>query len=183
VERALLAGDRETGVCLMQMEVGLDTGPVFGCQAVPIGERTTAADLRDALVRAGTDLLLAHLTSGLRDAVPQEGPSVYAAKIDADELRLRWEGTAEHLDRVVRIGGAWTTFRGKRIKILVAHPEPAGAGADDPLPAPGSIAGLSVRCGTGRLRLEVLQPEGKAPMAAEAWRNGARPTPADRFGT
>jgi methionyl-tRNA formyltransferase len=183
VERALLAGDRETGVCLMQMEVGLDTGPVFGCQAVPIGERTTAAELRDTLVGVGTDLLLAHLAAGLRDPVPQDGPSVYATKIDPDELRLRWDDSADHLDRVVRLGGAWTTFRGRRIKILAATPEPADAHApDDPPPVPGSIDGLDVRCGAGRLRLAVVQPEGKAPMAAEAWRNGARPTPADRFG-
>ena len=88
VERALLAGDTETGVCLMQLEEGLDTGPVFGCERVPITARTTAAALRADLVRAGTDLLVGHLEAGLGDPRPQTGEPTYAAKIEPGELAI-----------------------------------------------------------------------------------------------
>jgi methionyl-tRNA formyltransferase len=87
VERALLAGDTETGVCLMQLEEGLDTGPVFAREVVPIGAEQTVDELRDQLVAVGSRLLVAQLTGGLGDPVPQEGEVTHAAKIDPRRAR------------------------------------------------------------------------------------------------
>jgi methionyl-tRNA formyltransferase len=155
VERAILAGDTETGVCVMQIEEGLDTGPVYGCERVPIGPTTTADELRTTLVDVGTPLLVETLRHGLTTATPQDGEPVYAAKVEPHDLELDWSRPPEELARVVRVGGAWTTFRGKRLKVLAAT-------AID-----------------GGLRLDVVQPEGKAPMTAAAWRNGAHPAPGE----
>ena len=155
VERAIMAGDAETGVCVMQIEEGLDTGPVFACERVPIAPTTTADELRAALVEVGTPLLVETLRHGLGASTPQQGEPVYAAKVEPRELQLDWSRPPEELARLVRVGGAWTTFRGKRLKVLDA-----------------TVA-------DGQLRLEVVQPEGKAPMTVAAWRNGAHPTPGE----
>jgi methionyl-tRNA formyltransferase len=175
VERALLAGDTETGVCVMQVEEGLDTGPVFACRAVPVADGATLAELRDDLVATGTALLLQVLETGLRDPQPQRGDATYAGKIEPAELHLDWSRPAVELARVVRLGGAWTTFRGRRLKVLRAEPIaaelPAGA-LDD------SVVGTSA----GGLRLLAVQPEAGRPMSADAWRNGAQPRPGERLG-
>lgn len=172
VERALLAGDTATGTCLMQLEVGLDTGAVYDRVEVPIGDRMTAAELREALVAAGTQQLLRVLDRGLVDPVPQLGEATYASKIHPSELRIDWTRPTAELDRLVRLGGAWTMFRDRRIKLLAAVPGPAvgeqtgvlGAG---PTPTVATV--------DGSLTLLRVQPEGKAPMDATAWWNGARP--------
>lgn len=175
VERALLAGDPQTGTCLMMLEEGLDTGPVFDVVRVPIGERTTAAELRECLVAAGTEQLLRLLRAGLRDAAPQLGDATYAAKITSEDLRMEWSSPADELDRLVRLGGAWTMFRGRRMRVISAQPTVA-------VGAIGSIDQLVVTSGRGGLRLLVVQPEGKAEMTAEAWANGARPLQGERLG-
>ena len=116
VERALLAGDDETGVCLMKVEEGLDTGPVYGRLVVPIGPDEDLATLRDELVTAGCALLVAALAdgaAGLPVPVPQSGEATIAPKVTPDDLRLAWEEPAAQLHRVVRLGRAWTTFRGR----------------------------------------------------------------------
>jgi methionyl-tRNA formyltransferase len=179
VERALLAGDRETGVCLMQLEEGLDTGPVFARRIVAIGPRTTASELRAELVETGTDLLLETLRGGLRDPEPQRGEPTYAHKLDPAELRLDWEQPAALLERVVRIGGAWTTVKGRRLKLLEAVVE--GERSDGP-GGPGVLDDVEVGTGEGSLRLVTVQPEGRGPMAASAWVNGARLEPHERLG-
>jgi methionyl-tRNA formyltransferase len=188
VERALLAGDAETGVCLMQLEEGLDTGPVFGCERVPINARTTAAALREDLVRAGTELLVSRLEAGLGEARPQSGEATYAAKIEPGELAIDWSRPAEELDRLVRLGGAWTTLRGQRLKVLAAEVDltPGDVPPADIASAgwaPGVVDGDRVRTGHGALVLREVQPEGRGPMAVTAWRNGARITPGERLGT
>jgi methionyl-tRNA formyltransferase len=178
IERAILAGDTDTGVCVMQVEEGLDTGGVFARAVVPIAPRTTADDLRAQLVAEGTTLLVRALQDGLGPAEPQVGEPTYAAKIEPGDLRLDWARPARQLDRVVRVGGAWTTFRGRRLKVLAAEPaddEPAHGG-------PGTLHGDVVTAGDGALRLLVVQPEGKAPMPAAAWRNGARPETGEALG-
>lgn len=179
VERALLAGDAETGVCLMQLEEGLDTGPVFARERVAIGVAMTADALRARLVAVGTSLLVAQLTAGLGAAEPQEGEVTHAAKIEPDELQLRWERPADELHRLVRLGRAWTTFRGRRLKVLGADLVPG-----EPEGGPGSLGddGLTVAAAGGSLRLVEVQPEGKPAQPADAWRNGARPAPGDRLG-
>jgi methionyl-tRNA formyltransferase len=175
VERALLAGDTETGVCVMQLEEGLDTGPVYACERVPIGPQDTLDGLRATLVTVGTDLLVRTLLDGLDHATSQEGEPVYAAKLSPDDLRLDWSRPAVDLDRVVRVGGAWTTFRGRRLKVLAAAPVEGSL-------SPGVIDGDRVGTGDGELIVGTLQPEGKAPMPAAAWRNGAHPRPGETFG-
>ncbi len=181
VERALLAGDSETGVCLMQVEEGLDTGPVFDVVRVPIAPRQTAAELRMALVEAGTAQLVRCLGEGLGDPAPQVGEPVYAEKVRPEELQLDWRRPAVELDRIVRLGGAWTTFAGRRLKVLAAEPTESADLADGDLPA-GTLDGSRVVTGDGVLELVTVQPEGKGAMAAQAWRNGARPAQGSLLG-
>jgi len=180
VERAILAGDAETGVCLMELEEGLDTGPVLGRRVVPIGADETAAALRQALTAAGTDLLLTQLRAGLSPGAPQEGEATYAAKIDPAELRLDWTLPAGQLHRVVRVGRAWTMWRGKRLGVHRAAVAPGSSGAPEML-APGALDGVLVGTGDGLLELVEVQPEGRAIMSASSWVNGARPAPGERF--
>ena len=130
VERALLAGDEETGVCLMKLEEGLDTGPVYARLVVPIDAEVDLPTLRDELVTAGCALLvaaLAHGVEGLPVPVPQSGEATIAAKVTPEDLHLQWEQPAVQLHRVVRLGRAWTTFRGKRLGVLRATPVAASA--------------------------------------------------------
>jgi methionyl-tRNA formyltransferase len=190
VERAILAGDAETGVCVMAVEEGLDTGPVYAKTAVPVGAGEHLAALRQRLVDIGSALLvevLAGGVAGLPTAEPQQGEPVYAEKLRPEEFALAWDRSAEHLARVVRLDRAFTTFRGRRLRVLEAEavppaPAPAPAPAPSPAPAPGTMAGDEVVTGGGRLRLVTVQPEGRAPMPAADWRRGARPAPDERLG-
>jgi methionyl-tRNA formyltransferase len=177
VERAILAGDRETGVCLMQLEEGLDTGPVYACVRMPIESTATADSLRAELAAAGTELLVDQLSAGLTVPTPQAGEPTYAAKLDPAELGLDWTRTAGELDRVVRVGRAWTTFRGTRLLVLGAMPHPHEAS-----PGAGVLRGAIVGTGSGILELTEVQPEGRRPMLATAWINGARVEDGERLG-
>lgn len=177
VERAILAGDTETGVCVMAVEEGLDTGGVYRSATVPIGPDDTLAELRSTLVDIGTRLLVEALQDGLGEPQPQVGEVTYAQKIDPVELQLDWTRPAVELDRVVRLGGAWTTFRGKRLKVWATRVDPEPSSLE-----PGQLDGLRVGTADGTLELIEVQPEGKARVAAAAWRNGAQPTPDDRLG-
>ncbi len=178
VERALLAGDDVTGVCLMQLEVGLDTGGIIDRTEVPIGARQTADDLRRILVDVGTTQLIDNLQRGLGPAVAQVGEQTYAAKLDPAEFAIDWQRTATEIDRVVRLGVAWTTFRGKRLKILGAEIGEAGTDAV----AGTFVDATSVACWQSALVLDRVQPEGKPVMPALAWANGARPLIGERLG-
>lgn len=176
VERALLAGDQRTGVCIMAVEEGLDTGGVHASRAVDITASTTVDSLRAELVAVGTSLLLDCLRDGLAQPVPQQGEVTYADKIDPAELRIDWSRSAAEIDRLVRVGGAWTLARGRRVKVLAARPiEEALSGA------PGALVGTCVAAGAGALELLEVQPEGKRPLPAKAWRNGAGLADGDRF--
>ena len=180
VERALLAGDEVTGVCLMELEEGLDTGPVYECARVPVSGEDTLESLRSRLVEIGTEMLVRRLVggrAGLGTPVPQEGEPTYANKLDASELRIDWSRPARELSRLVRLGSAWTTLAGRRLRVLAAVPEPAGPG-----PGPGVLDGAVVGTGEGGLRLLRVQPEGKAAMAAEDWARGARLAPGTVLG-
>jgi methionyl-tRNA formyltransferase len=174
VERALLAGDDETGVAVMAVEEGLDTGGIYAEARVTIEPEETADELRDRLVGIGTELLVTTLSHGLGVPRPQVGEPTYAAKIDPAELELDWQRSAVELHRLVRLGRAWSTFRGKRLRVLAARLADAGL-------APGQLDGLLVGTGAGALELVEVQPEGKGPQAAAAWRNGARPEPQERL--
>ena len=104
------------------MGEGLDTGRVYRRVEVPIAGDATAASLRVELVDAAVPMLVDALREGLGAPEPQQGEPVYAAKITRDELRLDWEKSAESLHRQVRVGGAWTMWRGKTLKVWSAHP-------------------------------------------------------------
>jgi methionyl-tRNA formyltransferase len=163
VERAILAGDLTTGVGIMRLEEGLDTGPIYAEHVVQVLPHETAAELRTRLTELGTNLLLELLArteeAGLPEPRPQEGEPTYAEKLSPEELRLDWSQPPEQLERVVRVGGAWTTFRGKRLKVHRAH----------------------VR--DGELELLVVQPEGKGRMNASDWARGARWKPDEALGS
>ncbi len=181
VERAVLAGDQETGVCLMQLEEGLDTGPVYARVGVSIAPDETAASLRHRLVDVGARLLVEQLAAGLRDPEPQIGEATYASKLDPAEFELRFDRPAVDLSRIVRVGGAWTTFRGRRLKVHRAEVMPTGAGEPGELLDP---LGVVIACGDGAaLRLVEVQPEGRSAQPARAWANGARPACGERFGS
>jgi len=150
VERALMAGDERTGVCLMRLDEGLDTGPVHACVEVSIESDDTAEALRDRLVQVGCELLVTQLREGLGEPAPQLGEPTHADKVTPADLHLDWSLPADYLERLVRVGGAWTTLRGSRVKVHTAEVI------------------------DGRLRPVVVQPEGKRPMAFEDFARGAR---------
>jgi len=183
VERALLAGDTTTGVCLMEVAEGLDTGAVYAVEETPIAPDDTLTSLRGRLVEIGSHMVVDALTAGLTPPAPQVGEPTHAAKIDPSELALDWQRPAADLDRLVRLGGAWTTFRGRRLKVWQAE---VIDGSDVPEAlagvAPGSLDGTVVATGAGALRLVEVQPEGKGRQDASAWRNGNRPEPGERLG-
>jgi methionyl-tRNA formyltransferase len=184
VERAILAGDRETGVCLMKVEAGLDTGPVYAVRTVPLDDDITLAALRTELVTVASALVvdaLADGVSGLPDPVPQEGAVTMADKISTEDLHLDWARSAVELKRVVRLGRAWTTFRGKRLTVLDVALAPEG---QDPGERPaGSLVGAVVATGSGALVLRQVQPESRSPMSADDWLRGVRPAVGERLGT
>jgi methionyl-tRNA formyltransferase len=182
VERAILAGDTETGVCIMAVEEGLDTGGVYRRRVVPIHEDETAEHLTARLATVGAELLVSALSEGLGEAQPQSGEVTYAAKIAPEDLRLDWTMSAAELQRVVRVGKAWTSWRGRRLIVLAAtvcSPDgPTGAFGDDP----GRLVDDTVVTGAGRLRLLQVQPEGRQAVGMQDWLRGARPGPGDRLG-
>ena len=170
VERAILAGDLLTGVCVMALEEGLDTGPVYDCQERAIGPEETLDDVRSALATMGTRMLVELLASALPEPRPQVGEPTYAAKIEPEEHHLDWARPAVERHRVIRLGSAWTTFRDRRLRVLRARMSEGSA------LAPGEIDAGTLRVGTGDGALELVevQPEGKGPQPAASWRNGAR---------
>jgi methionyl-tRNA formyltransferase len=172
VERALLAGDRETGVCLMQLDEGLDTGPVYTCTAVPIGPHTTGDELRGELVDVGTQLLIDELQAGLAVPQPQDGEPTYAAKLRSEELQIDWTRSPDDIERLVRLGGAWTTLHGRRLKIVAAE------SIDPSCPGSNVLHGDRV----GGLRLVTVQPEGRRAMPFDAFARGTQLGEAETLG-
>jgi methionyl-tRNA formyltransferase len=174
VQRALLAGDEVTGVSIMRMDAGLDTGPVFLQETIPILGSDTAGTLTGRLAELGGELVvrvLDALEAGGRDAVPQSADGVtYAPKLDKRELRLDWRQDARRVDRRVRAfnpsPGAGARVRGVDLKIWSCAPAPGKGEPGEVLSA--DKGGLCVACGEGALRLTELQrPGGKRLHAAE----------------
>jgi methionyl-tRNA formyltransferase len=181
VERAVLAGDPTTGVCLMRLEAGLDTGPVLSRSEVPIDDEETAKELTERLAILGARMLVDLLSDGAQGVGPGEpqiGEPTYAAKIEPGELELRFDASAVELARLVRVGRAWTTFRGSRLIVSKAraHPDESGSGA------PGTVDSTSVTTGNGTLELLEVQPEGRKRVDASEWSRGARIEPGERLG-
>jgi len=179
VERAVLAGDTETGVCVMRLEESLDTGPVLAEHRVTIGAREHVSALTDRLATVGAELLVDTLAKGvdsLPAGAPQQGEPTYAEKVRPEELRLDWRHAASELERVVRLDRAWTTFRHERLRVLdgVARSGPR-ADRDGVGPVvPGTLEEVAVHTGDGVLELVEVQPAGKRPMSASAWCRGVR---------
>ena len=187
VERAILAGDERTGVDLMVVEEGLDTGGVYARAEVGVGPDETADELRSRLALLGTDLLLTGLAEGLADPAPQVGEPSYAHKLTTDDLALDWHGPAVAVHRTVRVGGAWTTHRGHRLKVWRTALLP-GSSFDGDGPPPTVVSdgpippGVDVPAGDGSVRLVEVQPEGRRRMAATDWANGLPGNAADGLG-
>ncbi|WP_018698619.1 methionyl-tRNA formyltransferase [Amorphus coralli] len=188
IQRAIMAGDAETGVAVMQMEAGLDTGPVCMEERVAIGADMTASELHDVLARLGADLMvraLGALERGTLDATPQPDAGItYADKIDKAEARIDWSRPAGEIHNLVRglspFPGAWCEIangeKTERLKVLRSQ-HVAGEGA------PGTIldADGTVACGEGALRLVQVQRAGKGPMAADEVFRGLRLEPGGRL--
>jgi methionyl-tRNA formyltransferase len=175
IQRAIMAGEKETGIAVMQMEAGLDTGPILKEARVPITAETTAGSLHNELADKGATLLIETLERlGESDlvATPQAVDTVtYAEKISKSEAVIDWCRSAVELDRHVRglnpTPGAYFEYQGQRIKVLVAAPV-KGAGK------PGEVLDdqLTIACGEGALKLITVQPAGKGAMDAAAFLNG-----------
>jgi methionyl-tRNA formyltransferase len=166
LERAILAGDDRTGVDLMAVEEGLDTGGIFARTEVALGPDDDLEVLRARLSAEGARLLVEGLTRGLGPPTPQTGEPTYATKVDPAERELDWSAPALDVHRRVRVGGAWTTRHGTRLKVHRTHVPPQGDGP-------------TVSAGDGLVELVEVQPEGKARMAATAWARGARWVPGE----
>ncbi|UAB87986.1 methionyl-tRNA formyltransferase [Ruegeria sp. SCSIO 43209] len=173
IHRAIMAGDVQTGVCIMQMEAGLDTGPVLLREATDIGIEETTAQLHDRLSDMGAALIveaLAKLHSLTPDPQPDEGVT-YAAKIDKAEARIDWSAPASEVDRKIRglspFPGAWTEVEGNRIKLLASRLA-EGRGT------PGEVLDdhLRVACGEGAVELLRLQRAGKGAQDRETFLRG-----------
>lgn len=189
VQHALIAGDEITGVSTFRLEAGLDTGPVFGTVTEPIGARDTAGDLLGRLAGSGAGLLVATLDgieAGTLVAEPQpaEGISL-APRIEPADARVDWTLPAYVIDRRVRgvtpAPGAWTTWRGERLRLGPVQPLP-----EVDLVAPGELEvgpeGVLVGTGRGAVRLGDVQPAGKRMFPAADWVRGARPQLGERVG-
>lgn len=176
IQRAVMAGDRETGVAVMRMEAGLDTGPVGLLERIAIGPDMTAGELHDRMMIVGADLMaraLAALERGGLHFTPQPEEGVlYAHKIEKAEARIDWTRPAQEVHNRIRglspFPGAWLALEdGTRVKVLRSALA-QGAGA------PGTVLGtdLSIACGSGAVRLVELQKAGKQPMAADVFLRG-----------
>ncbi|WOS41512.1 methionyl-tRNA formyltransferase [Xanthomonas rydalmerensis] len=186
IQRAIEAGDSETGVCLMQMEAGLDTGPVLLSQRTPIGADETGGQLHDRLAALGAQVLadgLGLLRAGLRPVAqpqPQDGVT-YAHKLDKAQARLDWQQPAAQLARQVRAFDPWpvaeAVLAGERVRVRgaialdLAHGQPPGTVLT------ASKQGIDIACGQGALRLRVLQREGGKAITAADYLNARRDLP------
>lgn len=185
IQRALLEGDRETGVTIMRMDEGLDTGPILLARAVPIGDQDTASDLHDSLSHLGAELLAEALdkldAGGLEPAPQPETGVTYARKIAKHEAVIDWRRSAAAVDRQVRgltpFPGAFTKLGDERLKILAGAPVEGNG-------APGEVLdeGLTVACGEGAYRVDRAQRDGRAPMDTPHLLRGFAIPPGSRLG-
>ncbi len=189
IQRAIQAGDEVTGVCLMRMEEGLDTGPVFACERTPIYPSDTGSSLHDRLSQLGAQLLTRNIRTIVDGklkptAQPEEGVT-YAAKITAQDCKIDWAASAALVARSVRAfsphPGCFSFLRDKRLKILSARPVRAQHST-----APGTIVAasserLEVSCGEDILRIDEVQLEGKKRMTSEEFLRGIPLSPGERL--
>ncbi|UCG74345.1 MAG: methionyl-tRNA formyltransferase [Chromatiales bacterium] len=190
IQAALLAGDTKTGVCLMQLEEGLDTGPVLARTVASIGPRETAGELHDRLADLGAQLLADRLDAILAGTLPAEAQAAdgvsYAPRINKSDARLDWQRSAEELDRQVRAYSGWpvadTLLDGQQLRVWRAEPSEVTSSAP-----PGTVtgidnAGVLVQTGNGQLRLLELQAAGRSRTSALEFARG-RELAGKRLGT
>ncbi len=175
IQRAILAGDAETGICLMKMEAGLDTGPVYARAALPITAQTTSSELHDDMAKLAARLLMQHLDAiaeGQLPALPQSDAGVtYAQKVEKSEARLDWRRPAIELERKVRAFTPWPgaefELAGEVLKVIAAEVVPqsgvVGVLLDDQ---------FTIACGEGALRLTLVQRPGRTPVDGAACLRG-----------
>lgn len=193
VEHAILAGDARTGVCIMRITEGLDEGPVYRCVETAIDDDEPAAALTTRLADLGAELLV-DVLSALPEPVPQEGEVTTALKVDRSENQLDFTLPAVELHRRVRIGRAWSVFRGERLGIeesrVILADDPTADAVDDDRPGRLHLVtdregdrSVLVATGDGSfLRLLLVKPAGKRSMAAIEWWNGAHPDEGEALG-
>ncbi len=173
IHRAVLAGDAETGVCIMQMEAGLDTGPVLLRRATAIGAEETTGDLHQRLAAMGAKMIVEALSrhDDLTPMPQDDAQATYAPKILKDEARIDWARPAAEVDRLIRglspFPGAWCLAGDERIKLLRSRVVP-GDGA-----AGRRLSGLTIACGEGAVEIVEAQRAGRRPMSAEDVLRGA----------
>ncbi len=166
IHRAIMAGDAESGVCIMQMEAGLDTGPVLLREAVPIGTEETTGALHDRLAALGARMIVEAVAGLPQTPTPQSEDGVtYANKIDKAEARVDWTRPAVEVDRLIRglspFPGAWCEIAGERVKLLGSRLS-EGAGA------PGQVLeGFTIACGAGAVTITRAQRAGKRAMTGD----------------
>ena len=186
IQRAILAGDRETGITIMQMDEGLDTGPMLLQESTTIEATDTAQTLHDRLAACGAKLIVRALALGTLRPIPQdEAGATYAAKIDKREARLNFVDSAELNHRKVRAfnpaPGAATTYGDRPLKVWAAEV------VATPSRSPGTVCaadanGITVACGEGALRITELQRAGGRRVPAAAFLGGCRIRPGERLG-
>jgi len=185
IQRALLAGDTETGITIMQMDEGLDTGAILLQQKIEIDDEDTAQTLHDKLAARGARLIVRALATTLTPRAQDNAQVTYAEKIRKEEAIVDWARPADDIARRIRAlnptPGAMTMLNGKRLKLWRAHPAVA-AGTPGTVLAVNS-SGIVVACGTGALAIEELQKEGGKPLTARAFLTGFDLQPGGRFGT
>lgn len=176
IHRAIMAGDRETGICIMQMEAGLDTGPVLYQETISIAPDETTAALHERLSDLGARLIVQSLKDlSQLQARPQSSVGIcYAQKIDKSEAQIDWSLPAEILDRQIRglspFPGAWAMLRGERVKFLGS----ALISCEQPLASAGTVLDddLGIACGSGALRITRLQRAGKSAQSSADFLRG-----------
>jgi methionyl-tRNA formyltransferase len=175
IHRAIMAGDAQTGICIMQMEAGLDTGPVLLRGEMAIDPTDTTASLHDKLASTGADLIVEAIN---RDAeltpTPQfEDGATYAKKIEKAEARVDWSAPAKIVDRQIRalspFPGAWCEYQGERIKLLTSSRSDQSGPAGQVC---GVENGLTIACGQGAVRVQKLQRAGKSAQDSDTFLRG-----------
>ena len=191
IQRAILSGDHETGVCLMRMDEGLDTGAVYSRQSVSILATDTCQTIHDSLADIGAKLLCSDLNAIIEGrSTPVEQPNIgitYANKIAASEGLINWSTSSREIALTVRAlsprPGCFTFWRGERLKILLAH---ESTFSSETIATPGSVISihggyLEVACGSGSLLIEQLQVAGKRQMSTAEFLRGTVLSPGERF--
>jgi methionyl-tRNA formyltransferase len=182
IQAAILAGDAETGITIMQMEAGLDTGPMLLRQSIPITPDTTTASLHDRLAAIGADLILDAMRSPPTPVPQMEADATYAPKLSREDGRIDWSKPAGIVDRQIRAFDPWpgtfTTIDGSPLKILAARLA-AGSGV------PGTVldSKLTIACGADAIRLTRIQLPGRSALDADAFLRGHPVPPGTLFGT